>query len=80
VSAKELLEQVSIQLKQLPPEEREAFLDGIADLDGGSACTERPSMDKPLAWPDIHLRHQRIFGQTVLPENAVLAARDEEDS
>ena len=80
MSAKELLKQVGDQLEQLPPGEREAFLDGILHLDESLPRTPRPYSSQPLRWPDIHLRHRQIFGDTVLTENIVLAAREDDDS
>jgi len=34
--------------------------------------------DKPVAWPNILERLRGIYGSKVVPENAVLAARNEE--
>jgi hypothetical protein len=78
MSAKELLEQVSKQFEQLPPEEREAFLDGVVNLEHALPSKKESNSRKSLQWPDIHARHQQIFGNVVLAENIVLAAREEE--
>ena len=80
MSAKELLKQVSLQLEQLPPDEREESLDSIASLEQTTSAPKSQITGKSLAWPDIRARHQRIFGNVVLAENIVLAAREEEDS
>lgn len=78
MSAKELLEQVSKQLEQLPLEEREAFLDGVVSLEQKLPFTNESHSHQSLQWPDIHMRHRRIFGNVILPENVVLAAREED--
>ena len=80
MSAKELLKQVSVQFEQLPPDQREEFLDGIASLEQTLPAPKAQPTRKPLAWPDTQFRHQQIFGNVVLAENIVLAAREEEDS
>ena len=77
MSAKELLKQVSDQLEQLPREEREAFFDGVVNLEQRLPPTRPRLQSRRLRWPDIHVRHRRIFGKAVLPENIVLAAREE---
>lgn len=79
MSASELLRQVGQQLKQLPLAEREKFLDGILNLEYALPRAIRSVAGAPLRWPDIHARHRRIFGDTVLAENVVLAAREEEE-
>jgi hypothetical protein len=80
MSAKELLEQIGKQLEQLPAEEREAFLDGVVNLEQSLPSKKEPFSRRSLQWPDIHARHRQIFGNLVLDENIVLAAREEEGS
>ena len=80
MSAKELLEQIGKQLQELPPEEREAFLDGVMDLEQSLPYRKELFSRESLQWPDIHARHRQIFGNIVLDENIVLAAREEEGS
>ena len=80
MSAKELLDQVRKQLAQLPAVEKDRFFTEIIALEGASAPDHKQTEARPLQWPDIHARHRRIFGDTVLQENLVLASRDEEVS
>jgi hypothetical protein len=79
MSARELLRQVSEQLRELPAEEQERFFDEILALDVALPVQHDEATKHSLRWPDIHARHRRIFGGTVLPENIVLAAREEEE-
>jgi hypothetical protein len=37
-----------------------------------------PSFGSPVAWPNILERLQGIYGPKVLPENAIIAARNDE--
>ena len=70
MSATELL----AELKALPYEEQAAFASQFhrweAERPGGT-----PSSG--VQWPDPCVRHQRIFGEVVLP-NMVLVVREEE--
>jgi len=34
--------------------------------------------DGPVVWPDVALRLRRIYGDKLVPENPILAAREEE--
>jgi hypothetical protein len=79
MSASELLEQVRKQLKKLPAAEKDRFFTEIVALEGALTPNHKDRKVPVLNWPDIHARHHRIFGDTVLQENVVLAARDEED-
>jgi len=79
MSASELLEQVRKELKKLPAEQQERFFDEILTLEGNPARDNVQPAAGSLPWPDIHARHRRIFGDTVLQENIVLAAREEEN-
>lgn len=78
MSAVELLEIVKGELALLPVEERERFLDGLVALEGVTPFQQSSTGDR-VQWPNIHQRHRHIFGDRVLPENIVLAAREEED-
>ena len=78
MSAIELLEKVKLELAHLPAPEREKFFDGLLSLEE-TILPPQKSAANHLEWPDIHERHRRIFGDRVLPENIVLAAREEED-
>ncbi len=78
MSASELLDELGERLERLPPLERERFFDGIAALELRFGRRELATAPRPLPWPDIHARHRRIFGDEVLPENIVLAARAED--
>jgi len=77
MSATELFEQVKVQLKSLPAEERQLFLDRLIALEEDMPVPQ-PASATPLQWPDIEARHRRIFGDQVLNENIVLAAREDE--
>jgi hypothetical protein len=79
MSASELLREVGEQLRKLPTEERERFFEGMVSLEDALPHGNGEGAVRPLAWPDIQARHQRIFGDTLLPENVVLAGREEED-
>ena len=78
MSANELLDQVRKQLEKLPAVEKDRFFTEILALEGTSVPDRKQIEARPLQWPDIHARHRRIFGGSVLQENIVLVARDEE--
>ncbi|MBI2926914.1 MAG: hypothetical protein HYY24_14560 [Verrucomicrobia bacterium] len=78
MSAIELLEKVRGELAHLRAEERERFFDGLTTLEDVMPFPQNSAGDH-VQWPDIHERHRRIFGDCVLPENVVLAAREEEE-
>lgn len=73
MSAREILEQI----KTLPPEEQEAFVELFHrwELAGNGAGKPAP---QPVSLPNFAARRRRIFGDTVLPENLATAARREE--
>lgn len=70
MSATELLE----QLKALPPEERAAFVRHFEQWQAHDGGKTPPAK---VQWPDPRSRHQRIFGEKVIP-NMVLVGREEE--
>jgi len=72
MSAAEMLEQV----KLLPPEERQRLLDHLLALEEAGEVSKDPA--ETVTWPDARVRLRQIFGERVLSENIVLAARDEE--
>ena len=78
MSAIELLQKVKLDLAHLPAEEREKFFDGVLTLEEGSLPSQKTAGNH-IEWPDIRERHRRIFGDRALPENIVLAAREEEE-
>jgi len=78
MSAIELLEKVKLDLAHLPAEEREKFFDGVLTLEEAMHVPQKSANDH-VQWPDIQERHRRIFGDRVLSENMVLAAREEEE-
>ena len=79
MSAMELLKQVGQELEKLPSADRAQFFDGVVSLEETFEAKESRAEGKALNWPDIHARHRRIFGNARLPENFVLAERQEED-
>ena len=70
VSATELLE----QLKVLPPEQQAAF---AQQFEQWQAHNGDAGPHSKVQWPDPRPRHQRIFGEKVIP-NMVLVGREEE--
>jgi hypothetical protein len=78
MSAIELLEKVRLDLAHLTAAEREEFFDGLLTLEESIPAPQKSAHDH-VQWPDIHERHRRIFGDRVLPENIVLAAREDEE-
>jgi len=77
MSAAELFDQVKVQLKSLPAEEQQLFLDRLIALEEDLPVSQ-PDSATLLKWPDIEARHRRIFGDQVLNENIVLGAREDE--
>lgn len=74
MSARELLEHI----KSLPPEEQSAFVELFRHWErAGNGAATRPT-PKPGTLPDFAGRRRRIFGDGVLSENLVIAARHEE--
>lgn len=74
MSAVEILEQA----KLLPSNERQTLLDGLLALEEeAEAGVSRDPIER-VNWPDVRDRLRRIFGDRVLSENIVLAAREEE--
>lgn len=74
MSANELIE----HLRRLTPEEQAAFAELFHRWErSGNGSALRPA-PKPTTLPDFAARRRRIFGDKVLPKNAVMAARDEE--
>ena len=77
MSANELLEQVKQEFEQMPPIEREVFLDKLLDLAGARAEDLDEVTSSDPHWPDVRARHRRIFGDAILVENIVTSARAE---
>lgn len=74
MSAAEMLEQV----KLLPPDERRRLLDGLLALEEDGNGEVSKNRTERVVWPDARERLRKIFGERVLSENIVLAAREEE--
>ena len=72
MSAAQLLEQV----KSLPSEERAAFVREFRQWEIRENGPSKPSQS--FVMPDYAGRLRKIFGDAVLAENIVLAAREEE--
>ena len=77
MSAIELIELVKQHLKHLPADEQAKFFQNLDTLEESQARAQTGDK-KSLPWPDIHERHRRIFGDRILPNNIVLAARAED--
>jgi hypothetical protein len=80
MSASELLKEVSEEVRKLPPSEQKQFFDALIALKGSVTQRAQPVEPPSACPPDIQARHRRIFGDTILSENIVLAERADSQS
>jgi hypothetical protein len=78
MTASELLSQVRHELEQMPTSERGAFFDGLFDLE--IEVEQKADGQSPFVnWSSHFETMKEVWGDNVLPENIVLAAREEEE-
>ena len=54
MTAKELIENVRVEMEKMPLEQHEAFLNGLANLNQQFRVQGSAAADSPSPWPNIH--------------------------
>lgn len=67
-----------LKLRRLLPLRPDSEVLVTVELPPGVADDTERATDGSVEWPDITARLRSVFGDKVLPENAVLTARGEE--